>query len=391
MKKYLFSVLFFLGCFFVCLIQGSTVANAAPVADSIIADSQDGRIITINLSGLNARTEVLKVYQIEMCQEGEEGCESPTVGDVKVYFRKLDIPFVEYQLPTRVTSATITYTINSNSDGVKYLYIEANWSGNAHTTDSCIVEYTLSTINQRIVINPDGDGNPLHVYDGYQYSPSRVLNINVELFQDEIDNTYSGQAYIFEEGVKKYSYWLVNEGTFSFGLESYGDGLKNLTIYLVKKGKTIDESLNVLNQLDSNGEVNAKKITKKIYLDTIGPEITVDGGSWVVVPVGENYSAQTATCKDATFANDECSVINDLDIIRLNRNSEKYQIVTYEATDRLGNTKTVNVRVKFEQKADNSGIYISLIVGGSILIVTGSILAYILIKNHEKKKKISYI
>ena len=132
-------------------------------------------------------------------------------------------------------------------------------------------------------------------------------------------------------------------------------------------------------------------MSKKIILDTVGPKITIEGGQWIFVPVGSKYKAQDATCRDSTFTVDECKVDNDLDVVRINYKEDNYQLITYSATDRLGNTSSVVVKVKVEIPINNSGSMIAILVSVGVILVTFSILGVILYNNHQKKKKLSYI
>ena len=397
MKKYIFSILFFLGCFFLCSAVQTNLVHAEGITYSIEEDEYDSRIITIKLQGINARTTKFRVHEVEeveTCESGDTTCSVLIIGgeEKKLKFLNPQDEAVEFHLAQPSVTAEFTYTIDSDSDGDKLFYIEAWFQAGANPNYSCLVEYTLTTLSQRVVVNPDGNGNALHVYNHMQYSPSRVLSIQIDLLEDEIDNVYSGEVYIFEENVNKYSYWIIGNEPFDFGLESYGDGIKNISIYLVKKDVVINENANVLDQLNSPNEAKAKKISKKIHLDTIGPEITIPGGTWVVIPQGEKYSpSKEAPCKDAVFTEDACYVSHDADIVRIDYTTDRYQTVTYEATDRLGNTKTLSVRIKVEQNTGNGDMTLVLLISGAVLAITVGILAYILIKNSEKKKKISYI
>lgn len=366
---------------------------------SITAADYDERVLTIDIENIYVTVETLRLYEVEMCTppiSDGDGCEEIYSDNQLRYIRKLTALEVgEYDTTGDVTSLTVEYTISSNTDGDKFFYLEASWTiddvETPNSSYSCLFEYKLTTLNQRIVINPDAKGEPLHRYDNVQYSPSRVLAIKVNLLEDELENIYSGEVYVFEENVSRYSYWLIEDGIFDFGLQSYGDGLKTINIFLVKKGVLINENGNVYQQLTAANDANAKKVTKTIHLDTIGPEITLEGGDWIVIHQNEKYEPQVATCKDAVFSNDSCIVTNDANIVKINYKSDKYQVVTYEATDKLGNTNTLSVRIKVLQEEDNSKLILYLVISGVALLITGAILAYILIKNNEKKKKISYI
>ena len=400
MKKYIFSIMFLLGCFFFTL-QTQPV-KADNMSAEVTSDAYDTRLITIELKGIYSRVKSVNVYEIVYCdQDGEEidgkTCSEYDLGiDNKqtLIFAKLTDQGTFYALvdasegANNYYNATITYQVSSANDGVRHFYVEALMYDQAQPSYSCVFQYNLSTLNQRVIINPDAQGVPLHVYDHKQYSPSRVLNIDIQLTEDEINDIYSGDIYIFEEGVSKYSYLFSDNNIFNFGLESYGDGLKKIEIYLLKKGQTIDQNTDVKTQLNAN---KAQIISKEIYLDTIGPNISIEGGQWILVEAGKKYQPQDATCVDAVFQTDECIVTNDAGIVELDYNSTQHQFITYEARDRLGNVRTLHVNVKIQQKEDNSSIVTTLVVSGCVLGITATILGYILIRNNEKKKKISYI
>ena len=138
-------------------------------------------------------------------------------------------------------------------------------------------------------------------------------------------------------------------------------------------------------------ETNSTLISKRIVLDTVGPKITIEGGQWIFVESGKKYSEQKATCVDAVFPGDSCEVTNDLKVVRIDYKSNKYQLITYEATDRLGNTSSIAVKVKVEIITKDNSVAIAVIGGAVILLITVTILGVIVYKNGQKKKKLSYI
>lgn len=391
MKKYVFSILLFLGCFFVSLTIN--VNKTLAVSETVVVDAYDSRKINVTIEDLSPRTQVINIHEIEYCVDtSDPSCKEVLVGtDNRVIFKILNSVSFEVDM-NRTTTAVIDYTVQSSSDGLKRFFVEPMNEGEPMRAYYHIFEYSLSTLNQRIVVNADGNGNPLHVYDNLQYISVRVLPITIELLPDELENTYSGLIYVCEVGNVCRDYELENN-LINFSLDSYGDGLKQLNIYLVKKGHTIDSS-----KLDAELQNDSKVrlISKNVYLDTIGPEISVEGAGdswvWAYVEAGKKYEVAKAICKDAVFTEDECSVSNDAEIVKINYNTDKYQFVTYEATDRLGNTTSIPVKIKVEidtGEDNNMGLYLG--VSASVLIVTGIILTYVLMKNNEKKKKLSYI
>ena len=397
MKKYIFSILFFIGCFFVIVNNNCNMISAEePTLVDIEENGYDSRKITITFHDLQPRTELIKLHEIEYCSEGDEGCNPTIVGTTTHFFKILntkDIPVVL----SDTKAAIVEYTIVSENDGEKNYFAQPMYNDVTTnewiplTRSSRLFAYTLSTLNQRIVINPDGNGNARHVYDNVQYTAVRTLPISISLFDKELDENYSGVVYICESQ-KSCRDYLVVENNINFSIDSYGDGAKTIDIYLVKKSVTIGEE-NLIDQLENKN--NTKKISKQIYLDTIGPEIYVEGAgdswTWAFVEAGQKYQPVNAVCKDAVFESDDCLVHNDAAVVNIKYNTDKYQFVTYEATDRLGNTTNIAVKIKVElaEPKDNTMLYIG--ISGGVLLLTVVILGYFVYKNHEKKKKMSYI
>ena len=391
MKKYVFSILLFLGCFFVSLTMNTSETLA--VSETVVVDAYDSRKINVTIEELSPRTQVINIHEIEYCNDtSDPACKEVLVGaNNRVIFKILNTVSFEVDM-NRTTTAVIDYTIQSLSDGLKRFFVEPMNDNEPMKAYYHIFEYELSTLNQRIVINADGNGNPLHVYDNLQYISVRVLPITIELLPDEIEKTYSGLVYVCEVDNVCRDYEL-EDNLINFSLDSYGDGLKQLNIYLVKKGYTIDQKKL---EMELKNESKVRLVSKNIYLDTVGPEISVDGAGdswvWAYVEAGKKYVAVKAVCKDAVFTEDDCVVSNDSEIVKLNYNTDKYQFVTYEATDRLGNTTSIPVKIKVEiSTGEEKGIGLYLGISIAVLAVTGIVLTYVLIKNNEKKKKLSYI
>lgn len=391
MKKYIFGVLFFLGCFFMCLSTNVGLVEAASIATTVTPDAYNGRNISIKLDGLSIRTSVIKVHEVELCQynqEDGETCEGyeEYVIDADTYYIK-SLNTVEYEASGQM-SETINYTVVSQEDGDKKLLIESYY--NRTLLANTLITYTLSTLNQRVVINPDAQGNSLHVYDNVQYTAVRKINISITLTEDE-NKTYSGLVYICEllnEKLENCGDYVLSGSSADYYIQSFSDGLKYINFYLITKGNSITSTEELL---AANSE-KFRLISKNIYLDTVGPEITFqEGGQWMYVEAGSKYTAQKATCQDAIFSNATCVVTNDLDVVRINYNTDKYQIVTYEATDLIGNVSSVAVKIKVEIAEEENNLTTILLVSVAVVVVTGLVLGYFLIKSHEKKKKISYI
>jgi len=389
MKKYVLGVLFFLGCFFLSLTNTNSV-SADSIAN-VVTDPYDSRVVTINLSGLSPRTAKLEVNEVAFCHEGEVGCNSYFVGGETKHLRILDTEV--YKEVSTTGNYSVSYRIESTGDGDKYLYIVPYHKdgnnlviGDAYV---CLLAHKLSTLNQRITINPDAQGNPLHVYNSVQYSSVRKLTVDISLYDDEYPS-YSGIGYICEEFDNALHYcseYVLNGNVWDYYITSYGDGEKIINIYLVNTGVTILTSNDLSVELSSK----ARLISKKIYLDTIGPEITIEGGNWVFVEAGKKYTPGKATCQDAVFKELECVVDNDANVVKINYTNPKYQIITYTAKDELGNVSSATVKVKVEILEEDSSWGTWLIISGTVLLVTGLILGWVLIKNNEKKKKLSYI
>ena len=385
MKKYILGVFFFLGVLFVSLISNGNIVRADTTA-TVTTDPYDSRKISIELVGLINRTNRIEVHEVVTCLPGEEGCQKYVVGEEK-YFKILTT--VEYVNLTVDLSAILDYTITTPGDGEKEFYIVPFEGANVLDSYSCYFTHQLSTLTQRVVVNPDGNGNAKHVYDHIQYSPVRKLSVSVNLFDVEYEK-YTGDVYICEmmgEEMVHCGDYVIDDNTMDYYLTSYGDGKKYLHIYLVKKGNSIGDTNNILQELKDEAIV----IAKDIYLDTIGPEITIDGGNWVFVGANEKYQEQRATCKDAVFENDPCIATNDYSVVGIDYSDSRYQIITYEAIDKLGNISTVPVKVKVNQEVKDDSLTVWLIVCGGIMLATFTVLGYVLMKNHEKKKKLSYI
>lgn len=388
MKKYFFAILFFLGCLFVNFNIDNSVTNASAIF-SVTTDAYNSRKITISLEGLNPRTNYIKINEVEYCQEGEESCNSYFIS-TNTYLRKIADTYGEKSLLETVTSTTLDYEITTSDDGMKYYLIETYGNDGATFLEYILIEYKLSTLSERVVLNPNAQGKPTHFYDFVQYSSVRKTNIAISLLDDEKIYNYSGIVYVCEEIDEKNTNcgeYDLNLDVVDYYIKSYGDGVKVLNVHLVHMGQSIVD----LTKLDAELDTKATLISKKIHLDTIGPEITIEGGKWIFLESGERYEVQGATCKDAIFPDYECSVTNDANIIGIDYTSDNYQIVTYEATDRLGNTTSEAVKIKVDttQKDNSIGLYLGISAG--VLAITFTILGYILIKNHEKKKKMSYI
>jgi len=402
MKKYFFTLIFVFSMFFLGFSTNNV--NAAPGESSWLnvdiaqADQYDNRILNLTFSNYHPSTYNIRVSELRVCLDDEDGCEKFDTAvndehDFSNVYMKLVGEAVEYRIPdidpnnpNVLPVFTHEYTIKTQSDGEVFLLITSHqqYSG-AEIPGSSFIVYTLSTLNQRVVINPDAQGVPTYSENNVQYTAARNNSIKITLFEDEYKE-YSGDVYVCEYYLEKNNDCLkytISDNAFNYYLKSYGDGEKIIRLYLIKEGK-------VLNDLEFN-DVNSTLVTKSIILDTIGPKITIDGGQWIYVPYGSRYEEQNATCLDAVFSGDSCTVKNDLKVVRIDYTNDKYQLITYEATDRLGNTSSLVVKVKVEIPTDDSGNVITLVISGLVLVTTFTILGIAVYKNHQKKKKLSYI
>ena len=395
MKKYIFMLLFFLGCFFACLSTEVNLVEA--VTAKVTTDSYDSRKITIALDDVDAGLNRIIINEVRLCQAGDMNCQEVIYRNGS-NIEKKQVIFLYSQEFIRIAedrTATLTYNIRSEGDGLKYFYIATYADQSLNTNYSYFLEHSLSTLSERITVNPDGNGNPMHEYDAVQYTSVRKINFDIKLLESELEGegaTYSGLVYVCEFAEEKLSRcgeYLVGSDTLEYYISSYGDGQKLIEFFVGYKDTTYDLSVPDVSTVLTKD--TAKQVSKKLYLDTVGPEISIEGGNWVYVEAGKKYTAQKATCTDAIFNEDVCSVTNDLNVVSIRYDTEDYQIVTYEASDRIGNVSSVSVKIKVEipQKGNNTGVYIAISVG--VLLVTFLILGWVLIKNNEKKKKMSYI
>lgn len=396
MKKY-FLLLTFLFSFFFLGVSTSLVSAEGSMKYEIKAsDSYDNRKVTITLSQYYNYLFGIKITELDLCAPGDTTCvvyERAKTLDNKVDYSTTPLKVVKEEVypinlaEYRGNPIDLDYTLKTERDGTVYLLIEALYEDNslAHDTGSyTFALYELSTLNQRIKINPDAEGVPSNTIEGVQYTAARNNAISITLFDSEYTN-YTGEVYICESGVVGCIKYTIRDEALNYSIRSYGDGEKKLDFYLARKNKEIKN--------DEFTEDNSVKISKKIYLDTVGPKIKIEGGQWIFVESGKRYKQQEATCSDAVFPSPKykCTVNNDLDIVRIDYTKDAYQLITYSAVDELGNISNVVVKIKVEiAENDNSGL-IAIIISGVVVLVTFSILGVVVYKNNQKKKKLSYI
>ena len=400
MKKYFFTLIFVLGCFFFGLASNVVSAAEGPMQYTVnLADSYDNRIIDITITNYNGYARSFLISELAVCSvEEEASCHKYARAknndiDYSDIFMKVVGEETRVSIPQDNVDGelvyTTRYTIQTISDGDIFILVQClSGSGGIMSgteQDYAFGVYKLSTLNQRIVINANAEGKPTYSFDNIQYTATRNNKVNIELFQDEYV-TYNGEVYVceyYQEANHKCLKYTISEDAINYYFESYGDGEKTINFYLVKKDQKITDN----NFTDTNSTL----ISKKIILDTVGPKITIKGGQWIFVPVGSKYKAQEATCKDSTFTSDSCEVENDLNVVRIDYKEDNYQLITYSAEDRLGNTSSIVVKVKVEIPVNNNGSIIAILVSVGVILVTFSILGVILYSNHQKKKKLSYI
>lgn len=411
MKKYIFLFMLFIGCLFVNFNKETVLISAAVEEDTsvmtITPDDFDRRKITINVSPKNY-TLIRKaiIYELRFCSD-EEVCENKKFSHQNGSYRKVEILASKtYEFETNNDYMDFEYVISSPKDGTKNIYLEFfNATDNAFGKDY-LYQYELSTIAQRTIINPDINGDPSHIYDNIQYTSVRKVKAKFNLYQEEVEN-HTGIVNVCELNKTDTDYkkiicseYLMENNEFEYYINSYGDGYKYLGIFLEKKGNTLDIENHLYNDVESGSATltysayssNYYTLSiKSFYLDSTGPEITINGNAWVFLDPGQKYKPDSATCKDLVFPDDTCEVTNDADIVSIDYTTDKHQLITYEAKDKLGNVSTAIVKIKVGMEEEKNNTLTIILISAGVLVVTGTILTFVLLKNHEKKKKMSYI
>ena len=390
MKKCIFAIMLFLGSL---LFGFNNEVNLVEAGNSqpeeiFVADAYDKRKLTITVEDVPNQAILAKVYEVRQCAPSDSSCIQ--LGHIKVEV----FDMVEYTVSVGESKIVkLDYRIVTENDGKKTIMVVFYESReNENSCRTVMFDYELSTIGDRIVLNPDGNGKPLHRYDGVEYTSVRNLPISINLTQEEKEK-YSGIVYICEEGSSPIEFDIYKE-KLNVSLLSYGDGTKVIKFYFVKSNVTPPTYTENLESFLATG---AEEVVKNIYLDTVGPKIYVKGEDenwvWVYLEAGKTYRDQQPICIDAVFSEDSCNVKNDLDVVSIKYDTENYQFVTYEASDRLGNVTMVTAKIKVEiiDTTERDNWILGLAISGGVMLVVFIVLGYILIKNHEKKKKISYI
>ena len=132
MKKYLFSIIFLLGCFFMTLgLSFNTVYAVDDVnVRNITGDTRNSRLITIQADNLLESTKSISVSEIEYCPYASESeCTEYNLTRARkvngstqeVRYRIIDNTttiYTEFEL--KDTSVELKYEISTQNDGIKH-------------------------------------------------------------------------------------------------------------------------------------------------------------------------------------------------------------------------------------------------------------------------------
>ena len=170
------------------------------------------------------------------------------------------------------------------------------------------------------------------------------------------------------------STYLILEDEYNFQIPGMGDGEKTIKIYIHSLG---------------NQQGSLKTITKKIFLDTTAPVITLKEGAYIFLSKGQKYVEPGATCEDDSgLITGECNVaIQDVEI---DMHSKDYQYIRYTAKDFLGN-ETNAVRVIMIEVPEKDTDYTFWIFAGIGIAILAAFLFLQAWKNKEKQKNQSVL
>lgn len=230
--------------------------------------------------------------------------------------------------------------------------------------------------------NKDDKGNPTYVEVERQFVKSRDVVVYLDI-DDETLATYDSKYTICEiipennagnsRELKECSTYLTSKKNNSIQLRGRGDGEKVIEI-------------NLFSSYASNSI--AKTITKKIFLDTTGPVITLNGSEYLYLTSEEKYKEDGATCQDANeVVGYTCNV--QIDDAKIDTNNGDYQYIKYTASDVLGNEVSVYRKVLVEIKEKKS--YTGWFIGGGFVLVVFLLSGYLVIKNKEKQRNQSVL
>ena len=122
------------------------------------ADPYDNRVINIKVSNYHYYTDILRVTELRVCEEGELGCELyPEAFNNDKNLASVPLKVVgetiNYTVPQEANLApqTLEYIIQTESDGEIYILIKCYQASGVPLTaanTSLFVVYKLSTLNQ---------------------------------------------------------------------------------------------------------------------------------------------------------------------------------------------------------------------------------------------------
>ncbi len=253
---------------------------------------------------------------------------------------------------------------------------------------------------EEVVINPNSNGEATYIFDvneqtgtkengepeyglvSKQFAKSRDISVKLILDEEALalyDSKFTICEVIPENNAgntretRECSTYLTSKSINGIQLKGRGDGEKTIEINLFSSY--------------ANGTI-AKTITRKIYVDTTGPVITLNGGEYLYLTSGEKYQELGATCVDANNVEGyTCKVV--VEKANINMSNPDFQYVKYTATDFLGNEVNVYRKVLVEVKKKKS--YMKLIIGiGGVIVLAGG-LTYIVLRNKEKQKNQSVL
>ena len=227
-----------------------------------------------------------------------------------------------------------------------------------------------------VVFNPNSNGEGNYVYDGIQYTLSRDIDIAINVEQSELD-TYDTMfnicEYISASSIdntreqEKCSSYLTEQGNKRFQISGRNDGEKKLIIYFYS---------------NFENKAVARKIEKKITLDTTGPIINLTGGEYIYLLQGEIYSELGATCEDDSGVVSETCVV-EIEPANIDMNKKGYQYIRYKAVDFLGNEVNTTRKIVVEQIEEKSKDIYWIGAGIGIAILA----AFLFIKVFQNKEK----
>lgn len=207
-------------------------------------------------------------------------------------------------------------------------------------------------------------------------APSTILNKYEDFIVCDVIIISDDQKKIDSDNCPKYS---LSQNVHNYQLQLENDGEKEIAIIFNYLGK------NNWNSLEDD------IIVKKIVLDTTGPVIDLEGGEYVYIPLGKNYSELGASCEDDSIVKVEggCKVVIEDKSIDMNKSG--FQYIRYTAIDALGNETNILRKVMVEIKEDERGMDLYWYFAIGALVITIMSVSYIVIKNKEKQRNQSVL